>query len=514
MSGLPVSFVLLGILVVSVIIHRLSSRRHYKLPPGPKGLPIIGNLLDIPKEREWLTYAKWGRDYNSGLISLNLMGTPAIIVNSAQAAYDLFEKRSSLYSDRVSGVMLNEMLGWQFNIVFMRYGDRWRDTRRAFHQYYNSNQVPNYHPTVVRNTRKMLASLLETPDDFMTHLRHMTGSLIMKLTYGIDVKEKNDPYIQTAENALQTIATAGNAGSQIVDFLPFLRYFPSWLPGMGFKRYADIYSQYVIAMNEVPYKAVKKALAKGEASPSMLTMLLDRLDEKENKEELENIYRDSAGTAYTGGADTTVSALGTFYLSMLLHPDKQAKAQEELDRVVGRDRLPEFSDEPQLPYVTACVKESMRWQQVTPLAVPHRLSQDDEYQGYTFPAGTLIIGNAWAILHDEKRYPQADKYLPERFLKEDGQLNPDTPDPLEAAFGFGRRICPGRAMAMADVWYTAVAILHAFKINKTLDASGNPITPEATYTPGLLSYPEPFKAVFKPRFEGVDKMIRTAIDAV
>lgn len=91
-----------------------------------------------------------------------------------------------------------------------------------------------------------------------------------------------------------------------------------------------------------------------------------------------------------------------------------------------------------------------------------------------------------AILHDERRYPQPDRFYPERFLNDDGTFNSAAPDPLEAAFGFGRRICPGRFLAMADVWLTVASVLAAFNIKKAVDEYGRTIEPSGEYTPGLI----------------------------
>jgi hypothetical protein len=112
----------------------------------------------------------------------------------------------------------------------------------------------------------------------------------------------------------------------------------------------------------------------------------------------------------------TVSILLTFFLAMLMNPEAQTKAQEEIDRVIGTDRLPTFDDEPKLPYVTALAKEVFRWQQVAPFgmrslpsafveltflpcvpAIPHRLMEDDVYNGYFLPKDAIVLGNAWYV---------------------------------------------------------------------------------------------------------------------
>ncbi|EJD33032.1 cytochrome P450, partial [Auricularia subglabra TFB-10046 SS5] len=114
-----------------------------------------------------------------------------------------------------------------------------------------------------------------------------------------------------------------------------------------------------------------------------------------------------------------------FFPVMTLHPEILKGAQAQLDTVVGSHRLPDFNDQPSLPYITAILKELLRWQQVDTLAVPHKLTQDDVYRGYFPPKGSTVIGNSWSssreILHDEKTYPNAHAFTPERWLTPDGQ---------------------------------------------------------------------------------------------
>lgn len=146
---------------------------------------------------------------------------------------------------------------------------------------------------------------------------------------------------------------------------------------------------------------------------------------------------------------------------MSLHPDAQKKAQAELDAVVGPDRLPRIKDYDRLPYINAVVKETLRWQIVAPLGVPHVSQEDDVYNGYFIPAGTILMANSWcalrpsrsigcgsyifyrAMVNDPSVYPDPKEFRPERFMK-DGKFNPEVQDPGHFAFGYGRRYV-GRA---------------------------------------------------------------------
>jgi len=107
----------------------------------------------------------------------------------------------------------------------------------------------------------------------------------------------------------------------------------------------------------------------------------------------------SAKSLYSGASDTSVSAIYAGFLAMILYPEVAAKAQEELDDIVGSERLPTFEDRPHLPYVNAFIKEVLRWNSVTPLGGPHRSTEDDVHMGYFIPKGTMILTNIWYVNH-------------------------------------------------------------------------------------------------------------------
>ena len=128
----------------------------------------------------------------------------------------------------------------------------------------------------------------------------------------------------------------------------------------------------------------------------------------------------------------------TFFLAMVLNPKAMKKAQEELDRVVSKGGLPDFSHKDSLPYIDALVKEVLRWNPPVPLSIPNRAMQDDSYRGYFIPRGTTVIQNVWAICRDPNVYPDPEAFNPDRFLK-DGKINPLVFNPEDRVFGAGRR---------------------------------------------------------------------------
>jgi len=222
---------------------------------------------------------------------------------------------------------------------------------------------------------------------------------------------------------------------------------------------------------------------------------------------------------FEGGSDTGLTALLTFILAMLCFPHAQREAQEELDEVIGKERLPDHEDEGSLPYVKAIVYECFRWQTVTPLSVPHQVDTDDTYKGYFIPKHSTVLANVWGILRDEKTYgPNAHLFEPKRWLlKGPGQkgwkLNSDMREPTGISFGFGRLACPGKNMALSSFWLPVSSLLHSFNITPAIDRDGNPIEPKVEFVSATQNRPAPFQCTIKPRSEEHAALIRRGLDS-
>ncbi|EKM55820.1 uncharacterized protein PHACADRAFT_209340 [Phanerochaete carnosa HHB-10118-sp] len=499
--------VLVGL--ITLVAYYARRNKQYRLPPGPKGLPIVGNAWDLPAEGcEWVAYQRWGKQYDSDVIFLRFFGAPVVVLNSAKAALDLFEKRSTIYSDRQHQVMLHDIVGWGKNFAFLHYGDEWRTHRKLFHQHFNQNMVHKYQEQMTHESKKLLQHLLACQGDFMPCIRTMAAAVILGITFGMEVQPENDPYVNTAEKAMHAMAMVTNPGSYMVDYVPSLRYLPRWAPGAQFKRDGAEWAAAVTTAYEMPYQFVKRSMANGTALPSITSSLLSKLDEGKDNSREEYLIRHVTGTAYVAGADTTVSALEFFVLAMVLYPEVQKTAQEHIDRVVGKERLPTFEDRKSLPYISALMHEVLRWRPVTPLVASHRSMVDDEYEGYHIPAGSMVVGNAWAMLHNEERFPNPENFDPMRFITPDGQLSEGAADAM-ACFGFGRRICPGRHFALESTWVTIAQVLAALNIGKGVDEHGKLIEPKRDCTPGFLIHPQPFKAIFKPRSAAASAILQS-----
>jgi cytochrome P450 len=171
-----------------------------------------------------------------------------------------------------------------------------------------------------------------------------------------------------------------------------VQYAPEWMPGTGFKKTARQMAACLNATAEQPYKFVKQQMQEKKHKTSFLSQAIQDIG---SDADMERIHKWSAASMYLGGADTTVSSLMTFFLAIMLFPDVQKKAQEELDSVIGGNRLPTSADKGTLPYIDAIVKETHRWHPVAPMAIPHSSTQDDIINGYRIPKGSLLLPNNW-----------------------------------------------------------------------------------------------------------------------
>ncbi|KAF7318686.1 Cytochrome P450 [Mycena chlorophos] len=462
LSYLPFALAVLAVCGVLLFARYRGRRAGMPLPPGPRGMPFVGNLLEMPSSFEWETYMRWSREYNSDIVYASVAGSSIVVLSSVQAATDLLEKRSTLYSDRPRFPMVNELMGWGFSFSFMKYGERWRKLRKLFHQHFNAEGVANYYPLQHEAAQELLRRLLHEPDHFLDHFRHMAGGTIISAVYGIEARPVNDPYVQLSEDALKSLLYASIPGRFLVDLIPVLMHVPEWLPGTGFKRLAREWSQLKDELVERPFAETQKQMH-------------------------------AAATSYSAGTDTLVAFLGSFVRAMRDNPEVQRKAQAEVEAVLGIGTLPDFDAfgdaENKLPFVSAVIREVLRWRPPLPFP-PHFVETEDEYRGYRIPAGSIVLANIWAMMHDETAYP-----------------NPEST--YRARAGTSRSASVGASvwgkhLAMASIWMAVVSILAAFDIRHRAVGDGEASTASADrvegegnlrkeYISGLVMQPLPFK---------------------
>lgn len=312
------------------------------------------------------------------------------------------------------------------------------------------------------------------------------------MAYGYTIEsQKPDVLVETIDRMMAEFSQAAVPMGWAVDIIPALQYLPDGFPGTGFKDTARKWRKSIEASAYVPYRSVQRQMAAGVHRPSYVSKLVEKLSQDgvgELSVEDEEAVIWTAASLYGAAADTTVITLAAFTLAMIKFPEVQRKAQEEIERVVGTDRLPSFQDREKLPYVNAVVKEAIRWWPISPMGFPHTATEDFEYKGYHIPKDAYLLPAVWWFLHDPSVYPEPESFDPERFLPPRNEL-----DPGVEAFGYGRRICPGRFFADSGLYLNIVQSLAVFNISKAVDEQGREIEVDVGPKPGILTFPNEFK---------------------
>ncbi|KAI0331701.1 cytochrome P450 [Cubamyces sp. BRFM 1775] len=504
-SALTIPLISLLLLVIFIAQQLVRKRYRKALPPGPPGLPLLGNVYDIPRTTPWVTYRDLTDKYGD-VICVRLLGHPVIVLNSLTAVSDLLEKRSAKYSDRPSAlVSISRTLNWIWILGMKPYDDDWRRMRRQLWQYLQPSAVTQWHPIQTRESRRFLKCLLHDQHDLHNLIQLSFCKSLLSIAYGLPADEVTSRYVKLLGDMDSGISEAFDPA---ILFIPWLRYLPRWFPGGTWKSGIKRWRMQADATLDVPFEAALGAMIQGNVEPSVLIELFDKLQNAKTSGREQEFVKGVLGSLFTAGADTTSSAFYAFFCALIMYPEVQKRAQEELDAVVGPDRLPELTDRPSLTYINAIIKEVLRWHIITPLGVSHRCTEDNVYRGWVIPENATVMANVWGILHDPERFPEPDAFRPERFLK-DGKLDPDAFDPITLVFGHGRRICPGRYFAEDGLFINIASVLHAFDILPAIDERGNPVPVKYEIADsGLLSAVKPFQYSIRPRSSAAEALVR------
>ncbi|OJJ42400.1 hypothetical protein ASPZODRAFT_155317 [Penicilliopsis zonata CBS 506.65] len=490
--------ILIPLIILVVILRRAFPRRN--LPPGPRGMPVIGNLFDLPPSgvQEWHHWLKHKSLYGP-ISSVTVLGQTLILINDRALAVQILDKNAAKHSSRPH-LNFTELTGWGNVPSSQDNGPLLRRYRRAMTRVLGTRESTSRFDRLLElEARRFACRVLQTPEDFAAHNRTAAGAFILNIIYGYHIEPfGEDPLVRLADQAMKEFADAVVPGAWLVDVIPALKYLPSWMPRAGFQHVARRYLATVTRFVEDPF-AFAKCKMSDEDRPCFVSTLLSQGED-------DKIVKWAALGLYGGGSDTSVGVLEAFFLAMMVFPDVQRTAQAELDAVLGTPVLPTTADRDRLPYVNALVQECLRWHTMTPLGLPHRTDADDLVDGLLIPKNAILIPNIWAFNNDEEIYRNPREFRPERFLSENDS-HPSL-DPAEVSFGFGRRVCPGRQIAETSIFLMIAHTLALFNIYKARDEQGREIEPAVDFMPGILSHPAPYAAVFTPRSADHERILR------
>nr|A0A1V0QSB7.1 RecName: Full=Cytochrome P450 monooxyhenase eriC; AltName: Full=Erinacine biosynthesis cluster protein C [Hericium erinaceus]ARE72240.1 cytochrome p450 [Hericium erinaceus] len=484
--------------VLGIAYHRHQSNKNTRRPPGPKGYPFIGNLLElVSAERPHLLFPLWIKQYGD-IVRFTVFGVENILISKFSTAIELLEKRGAIYSDRPHMVLENEILGWDAAMPTMRYGAQFRKHRKLSNALLNPNAARGYIAIHEEVSLRLLSALAAQPDQFYHHILIYATSTIFRISYDIDITDDKHDLVRLANGAVRKSAEAYQASGALVDVFPSLKWlynsYPTTAPFSGYRKVIEDIKGEVVQANNIPYEMAKEKMRDGSATRSLVSDAITGLGGLDAISPAdEHDIRGLAGILYAGQETTMVTITNTI-LAMIHHPEVQRKAQAEIDAVVPLDRLPTLDDRANIPYLEAFVKEAYRWACPLIIAIPHTVIQDDVYEGYFIPKGTSIIASIYDMLN---QCPNAAAFNPDRFI--DGtDLGDVPPDPRDVVFGFGRRRCPGLHVADNSVWAALAQLLASFEFLPEL-VDGKEVLPPLKWGKEMARHPQPYRCRIVPR---------------
>ncbi|KAL4861559.1 cytochrome P450 [Aspergillus spectabilis] len=487
--------------VATIVLYVILSRsKTPNWPGGPTGLPLIGVLPD-KKLQLHAQLAKYIPEFGD-FFSFNLGWDKAIVLSSPTAIEELIVKKGQNFSSRPSTSTQAKIIA-QDRLVQMEYGDMFRKHRKVAHRLLGMQNAMTFMPYQEYESRQTLRLLIEDPVSFYEEMQRYAASVTFSLLIGARFARPESQIPAGITWTVQNMFQSMRPGAWLADWLPILDYLPDSLAPWRAEAHSIFNS--IIEFWGVFYTPVAERVKTGDSPDCFLKSFLESPD-------IDNFTESERRVLFSeilaAGSETTAITLQYFLKACLLYPDCIKHAQEELDRVVGPDRLPGWEDRENLPYIKAIVSEIHRWASVSPLSFYHATTNNDSYRGKEIPAKTTVLYNTYAVHYSDQYFPEPEKFLPERYLPRDDPRHMVNGAYLANHYGFGagRRECPGKHVANASLYIVISRLLWTFNV----ELGNNPLPRNETVGDIPILGPVPFACDIKPRNEKAKEVALSA----
>ncbi|PWA53257.1 cytochrome P450 monooxygenase [Artemisia annua] len=493
---------LAAVILIPTMIYLVQSlyiRLRYKLPPGPRPLPIVGNMYDL-KPIKFRCYAEWARTYGP-IFSVYLDSKLNVIVNTSELAKEVLKENDQQLADRHRNRATMSFSRGGKDLIWADYGPHYVKVRKVCNlELFSPKRLEALRPIREDEVTAMVESIFKDSVDPETRgkglvLRGYLGSVafnnITRLTFGKRFVTPDGGMDDQGKEFKGIVSNGIKIGGKVfmAESMPWLRWFFAGENDILLKheQRRDRLTKAIMAEHDLARKKT------GGAQEHFI----DALHTLQQKYDLS--YDTIIGLLWdmiTAGMDTTSISVEWAMAELVKHPRVQQKAQEELDRVIGNDRIMSETDFSKLPYLQAIAKEALRLHPPTPLMLPHKANTSVKLGGYDVPKGSIVSVNVWAIARDPAIWKDPEEFRPERFFEEDVDVKGH--DYRLLPFGAGRRICPGAQLALNLVTSMLGHLLHHFEW--TPPAGFKPEEVDLTENPGMVTYMRtPIQAVATPR---------------
>ncbi|XP_069316146.1 cytochrome P450 2C20-like isoform X1 [Eulemur rufifrons] len=473
-----------------LFLWRQSSGRG-KLPPGPTPLPIIGNILQIDVKNKNKSFSHFSQVYGP-VFTVYFGMKPVVVLHGYETVKEALIDHGEEFSGR--GLFpLAERTSKGFGIIFSN-GSRWKEIRRftlmtlrnfGMGKRSIEERVQEEAHCLVEELRKTKASSCDPTFILSCAPCNVICSIVFQSRF--DYKDQN--FLTLMERFNKIIKMQSSPWILLCNNFPVLI---DYFPGIHNKILENIALIKSYVLEKI--KEHQESLDVNNPRDFIDCFLIKMEQEKHNSQSeftMENLLS-TVFDVFVAGTETTSTTLRYGLLLLLKHPEVTAKVQEEIDRVIGRHRSPCMQDRSHMPYTDAVLHEIQRYIDLVPNNLPHAVTRDIKFRNYLIPKGTTILTSLTSVLHDDKEFPNPEKFDPGHFLDESGNFKKSN---FFMPFSTGKRICVGEGLARMELFLFLTSILQNFNLKSFTDAKKLNITLNSG---GFISLPPLYKICFIP----------------
>ncbi|XVF82316.1 hypothetical protein PTKIN_Ptkin16aG0036700 [Pterospermum kingtungense] len=460
MGSVPLFFLVLalpGLILFFLQKHRNNGQAH---PPGPSGLPFIGNFLQLTSSPAPHIYL-WNLSQKYGpLLFFKLGLKPTIVVSSANMAKEILKTHDLNFCSRPTFRGQQKLSYNGLNLGFSPYSSYWREIRKiCVLHLFNPNRVLLQRPIREDEVARMIEKISissSRPVNLSETLMYRTSTIICRVGFGKRYEE--DGVERSRFHALLNETQALSAIFFYSDFIPFMGWVDrvSGLLGRLEKCFKDLDNFYQELIDE-HLDPNRQKPEQEDILDVLLQIWRDRAFQIDlTFDHIKAVLLD----VFVAGSDTSAATVVWAMTFLMKNPRCMKKVQEEVRNAIGNKCFIDEDDIQGLPYLKAVIKETFRLQPVAPLLIPREAIGDCNIGGYTIPAKTLVLVNIWAIGRDPEAWENPEEFYPERFIG--SSIDYKGLDCELIPFGAGRRGCPGIHMGIATLELALANLLYKF----------------------------------------------------